>query len=473
MRGTKIIATIGPATATADAADALVSAGIDVARLNCSHGTHADHKTRLENIRAAATKHARAVAVLVDLQGPKIRTGRLKDSGPVTLEAGQKFLIHSMERVGDATGVSTNYAPLPKEAKKGNRILLSDGLIELNVTGGSGSVLETEVVNGGVLKERQGVNLPGMKISAPSLTDKDLEDLAFGMENDVDYVAISFVRDAGNVRRIKGLIEKAGRDTPVIAKLEKPESLDVLESILDAADGVMVARGDLGVELSPERVPLVQKHIIREANRKGKPVIVATQMLESMITNPRPTRAEASDVANAILDGTDVVMLSGETAVGDHPLEAVRTMVKIANEVEGQGETSGDRRIAWPGPHVSAVPDAIGAAIAAIVKALPDVSAIWVYTQSGTTARLISGHRPGVPIIGFTPSERMYRRMAMYRGVMPVLTGPAENAAQFNDIVFPLMLDRGLAKKGDTVVITGSHPFHEVAPTNFLKIQRI
>jgi pyruvate kinase len=473
MRHTKIIATLGPATSTSESIESLIVAGVNVVRLNFSHGTHADHRKAIRMTRTAADKSGLPVAVLVDLQGPKIRTGSLAGGKSVTLTTGQEFLIYADDVVGDKKGVCTSYPLLPKEAGKGDRILLSDGLIELRVKGKKGGSLVTEVLNGGVLKERQGVNLPGVDISAPALTDKDLDDLQFALENDVDFVAISFVREAGNVRRVKTVISASGKDTPVIAKIEKPEAIEFLDKILDAADGIMVARGDLGVEVSPERLPLIQKHLIRVANLRGKPVITATQMLESMITNPRPTRAEASDVANAILDGTDVVMLSGETAVGRYPLEAVKTMARIAEEVDGESRLSADRRVPWPGPEVSSVPEAIGAAAAAIVKALPDISAVWVYTQSGTTARLISEHRPGVPIVGFTPSERMFRRMALYSGVMPILTGPASNAAEFNEIVFPLMRDRGLVKDGDTVIITGSHPFNEVAPTNFVKIQKV
>ena len=334
-RSTKIVATLGPATSSPDAIDALVAAGIDVARVNFSHGDYGDHKRVIETLRQTAARHDRAVAILQDLQGPKIRTGALCD-GPVELEKGASFVIGIEELPGDATRVCTGYAALPYDVEIGSRILLCDGLIELVVRGvdtGLGEVT-TEVIHGGRLAERQGINLPGVDLSISGVTEKDERDLAFGLELDVDYVAISFVRRVSDIQRVQSLIEAAGKQTPVIAKIEKPEALDELDGIIEAADGLMVARGDLGVELSPEKVPLAQKRIIEAANRAAKPVITATQMLESMIHSARPTRAEASDVANAILDGTDAVMLSGETSVGRYPLEAVAMMDKIAREVE-------------------------------------------------------------------------------------------------------------------------------------------
>ncbi len=473
-RATKIVATLGPATSGPERVAALIAAGVDVVRLNFSHGSYDDHRERIALVRRAAADLRAPVAILQDLQGPKIRTGSLVDEKPVELAAGRTFRIAVDEYAGDSRGVSTTHAALPHDVNVGDRILLSDGHIELRVVDKSKAEVITEVVRGGILKERQGINLPGLKVSAPGITEKDIEDLRFGLSHDVDYVALSFVRAPEDVQRVRGLIADAGRDTPVIAKIERPEALDAIAEILDEAQGIMVARGDLGVELSPEKVPLVQKQLIELANARGKPVITATQMLESMIESPRPTRAEVSDVANAILDGSDAVMLSGETAVGRHPIEAVETMVRIAEEI--QAHKRNERRGTGTNgslPAVSTSPEAIGAAVDAIVKTLPEVDAVWVLTQSGNSARLISLHRPEVPIVAFTPNQPVYRRMALLWGVTPVKTAMATAKQELEREVQALALAQGLAQPGDTVVITGSHPFHRAAPTNFLKIQRV
>ena len=334
MSRTKIVATLGPASETRESIARLIDAGMDVARMNFSHGTYEDHAKRIAMVRDAAAAAGRAVAVLQDLQGPKIRTGLLAGGRPVQLVAGATFSITTKEVLGDDARISTTYEALPRDIRPGDRILLSDGAISLRAIRASETEVTTEVVDGGSLSERQGINLPGIDISIRGVTKKDRADLRFGLQQDVDIVAISFVRTADDVRLVKRHIAEAGADTPVIAKLEKPEAIDVLEEIIDAADGVMVARGDLGVEMAPEKVPLAQKRIIKAANQRAKPVITATQMLESMVRSPRPTRAEASDVANAILDGSDAVMLSGETAVGHYPVEAIATMVRIAEEMQ-------------------------------------------------------------------------------------------------------------------------------------------
>jgi pyruvate kinase len=472
-RSTKIVATLGPATSSSERIAALIESGMDVARLNFSHGTHEEHAERIAGVRRAARDAGRAVAILQDLQGPKIRTGPLKGGGPLRLEAGREFRILAGDEEGDETSVSTTYEDLPKDVAEGARILISDGLIELEVTRTHRKEIETRVVRGGELKERQGIHVPGVSLGPPTLDQKDVGDLDFGLEHGVDYVGISFVRRADDVRALKKYIARREESTPVIAKIEKPEALENLGAILDEADGVMVARGDLGVELSPGGVPLAQKRIIHEANLRAKPVITATQMLESMIENPRPTRAEASDVANAILDGSDAVMLSGETAVGKFPVEALRTMVQIAEEVEGSLSSPAPGGPDWSRERVASSPQAIAAAVAAIVQTLENVSAVWVFTQSGNTARLVSHHRPRVPIVGFSPNEAVCRRMGLLRGVVPVLTAVARNAREFEEQVHPLALERGLAKTGDTVVITGSHPFDRAAPTNFLKIETV
>lgn len=474
MRRTKIVATLGPATSSPDAIAALVRAGVDVARVNFSHGTHEEHAELFARVREAADAAGRAVAILQDLMGPKIRTGDLRGDGPVELARGDSFTLAVDEFEGDATRVSTTYAALPSDVRPGDRILLSDGLIELRVEGRSATEVRTTVVHGGTLKERQGIHLPGVAVSAPGVTEKDLRDLEFGLSRDVDFVALSFVRSAADVRRLKEVIAARGRDTPVIAKLETPDSIEALDEVLDEAFGVMVARGDLGVELSPERVPLVQKRVIEAANERARPVITATEMLESMIGNPRPTRAEASDVANAILDGSDAVMLSGETAVGAYPVPAVETMVRVAEQVDRSERHRLRHAIRLADvDEVSSSPEAIGVAVAAIARMLPDVAAIWVLTQSGTSARLVSQHRPRVPIVAFTPSERVYRRLALVWGVTPILTPAARDEAEALRDLEPLARARGLAPEGGRVILTGSHPFQAAAPTNFLKIQRL
>src|SRR5436309_6911703 len=334
FRHSKIVCTIGPVTCSPRMIDRLFAAGMDVARLNFSHGTHEEHAQHFALIRAASGKHEKPIAILADLQGPKIRTGALAGGGPVMLRAGQRFTITTAKVLGDSTQVSTTFTALPSEVHRGDRVLLSDGLIELRVEQVRDRQVICEVVNGGALGQHKGINLPGLKLRVPALTPKDRADLAFALKHGANYIAVSFVRRPEDVLLAKQLIRRAGKDTPVIAKLEKPEAIEKLDAILRATDGVMVARGDLGVEMSPERVPVVQKTIIKRAREFRKPVITATQMLESMTENPRPTRAEASDVANAIFDGSDAVMLSAETASGKYPVEAVDMMARIIEEAE-------------------------------------------------------------------------------------------------------------------------------------------
>src|SRR5713226_8887610 len=334
FRHSKIVCTIGPASRSPRTIDRLLRAGMDVARLNFSHGSHANHAESIAMLRTAATHIHKPIAILADLQGPKIRTGPLAGAMPVLLRTGQKFVITTARVLGDSTRVSTVFRPLPREVHRGDRILLSDGLIELRVERVRGGEVVCTVVNGGALGEHKGINLPGVKLRVPAMTPKDREDLVFALKQGADYIAVSFVRRPEDVLLAKQLIRRAGKDTPVIAKLEKPEAIENLDGILRAADGVMVARGDLGVEMSPERVPVVQKTVIARAREFRRPVITATQMLESMTENPRPTRAETSDVANAIFDGSDAVMLSAETASGKYPVEAVGMMARIIEEAE-------------------------------------------------------------------------------------------------------------------------------------------
>ena len=468
MRRTKIVATLGPASDSSEMIEALIEAGVNVFRLNFSHGSHDEHARRIARIRAASARLDRAIGLLQDLQGPKIRTGTFTEVDSVKLVEGATFTITNRPVPGDKTIVSTIYEALPRDVKPGDRILLSDGLLELRVESTTETDVVCTVIQGGELRERQGINLPGVNVSAPSLTEKDIEDLEFGLAQDVDFIALSFVRRAADVKALRERITAAGKDIQIIAKIEKPEAVQNLEEILDVVDGVMVARGDLGVEMPLEQVPLIQKRIIEQANRRSLPVITATQMLESMISNPRPTRAEASDVANAILDGTHAVMLSGETARGDFPVETVRTMARIAETAEEEGaQYVRLQRAGWQFSEADTELRSVGAAVAAMVEAMR-TDAVWVFTESGNTARMIAYFRPRVPIIALTPSEKMYRRLSLVWGVLPIFVGSSEyeNFAH----VFPLLEARGLVNRGDRVVVTGGHPFGQGLATNFIKV---
>jgi pyruvate kinase len=473
MRRTKIVATIGPSSSSPETIGELIAAGMDVARLNFSHGTHDEHAQRIGVLRDAARQADHPLAILQDLQGPKIRTGKLEGGQPVQLHDGDRFVITTHEVPGTAKQVSTTYAELPRDVEPGDRILLSDGLIELRVIGETDDEVQTEVIHGGELRERQGINLPGVKVSAPSLTEKDIADLEFGLAQGVDYIAISFVRRAADLHDVKARIKAVGKSTPVVAKIEKPEALEDLAAILEISDAIMVARGDLGVEMPPEQVPLIQKQLIEAANEAGVPVITATQMLESMIHNPRPTRAEASDVANAIIDGTDAVMLSGETANGLFPVESVQMMAKIAEVAEASGR-HGDHITMPRLPAVAprSVSEAISAAACAIVNVLP-VRAIVAFTVSGSTARLVAHLRPLAPILAFTPSEAVYRQLNLVWGVTPVMCEYVDRLDSLDERVNELLIARGFAQPGDTVVVTGGHPISARGATNFVKVLQI
>jgi pyruvate kinase len=454
-RRAKIICTIGPACHSEAAMRDLLRLGMDVARLNFSHGSHEDHARSIERLRHAATLEGRTVCILQDLQGPKIRTGRLERHEPVELKSGSQVTISPGTAAGTAERISTTFPELAREVQAGTRILLSDGLIELRVRAVRGTDVICDVLNGGVLGEHKGINLPGIALSIPALTGKDRKDLEFGLKHGVDAVAISFVRSAADVRTVKQIVARHGSDVPVIAKLEKPQAIDQLEEILEAADGVMVARGDLGVELAPEKVPVIQKHVIRRAGGWRKPVITATQMLESMIENPRPTRAEASDVANAVFDGTDAVMLSAETASGRYPREAVAMMARIVVEAESnmseymQARRRRDRR-------ALSVAEAICESIAHAAEDLP-MGAIAVFTETGNTARMISKYRPQVPIYAFTHQWPVVQRANLYWGVHPVRCPQAKSAEQMVKMAEQELLRRGQLKPGDVLgVVAGT-----------------
>ncbi|HLX76019.1 MAG TPA: pyruvate kinase [Terriglobales bacterium] len=469
-RRAKIICTLGPSSNSEAMIRELLGAGMDVARLNFSHGTHEEHARVIERVRRAAEKEGRTVCILQDLQGPKMRTGRLKYRTPVALKTGSRVTITPRDVPGTTSVISTTFQDLAREVNTGSRILLSDGLIELRVKAIRNEDVECEVVNGGLLAEHQGINLPGAVLSVPSLTQKDYKDLEFGLEHGVDIVAVSFVRCAEDVRRVKRLIGERKSDVPVIAKLEKPQAIEDLDNILEAADGVMVARGDLGVEMPPETVPIIQKNAIRRASDFRKPVITATQMLESMIENPRPTRAEASDVANAVFDGTDAVMLSGETASGRYPREAVTIMARIVVEAETHLRDSEPPRRRREHRASFSIAETICESIA---HAAQDVKmrAIAVFTDTGNTARLISKHRPRVPVFAFTPFPEVGNRLNLLWGVQPVvLPQAARSSEEMVQGAERQLLQLGKVAPGDVVgVVAGTQ--QTSGSTNFIRLQ--
>jgi len=467
-RHSKIVCTIGPATRSPHMIRKLLLAGMDVARLNFSHGTHAEHAQSIAMLREAAAVFQKPIAILVDLQGPKIRTGALAGGGTVTLRAGQPFVITTAKILGDSTRVSTIFRPLPREVKAGDRVLLCDGLIELRVKRIRQQEVICQVVNGGVLGEHKGINLPGVKLRVPALTLKDRKDLRFALAHGADYIAVSFVRRPEDVLLAKSLIRRAKKDTPVIAKLEKPEAIENLEAILLASAGVMVARGDLGVEMSPERVPVVQKNIIARAREFRRPVITATQMLESMTENPRPTRAEASDVANAIFDGSDAVMLSAETATGKYPVEAVQMMARIIEEAEASIHE-------YPRPVTQErlkVPETVAELVCHASLEL-HMKLIAVFTHSGFTARLISRYRPLVPIVAFTPEANTRRRMALFWGVTSRQIPDIKKIDGLAAIAEKRLLEERLVRKGDVIGIVAGTPMGIRGTTNFMKFHVI
>jgi pyruvate kinase len=465
-RRAKIVCTLGPACNSEAAIRELMRAGMDVARLNFSHGTHEEHARVIERVRRAAAGEGRTTCILQDLQGPKLRTGRLKYRTPVAIKSGARLTLTPRDVPGAASIISTSFTGLAREVAPGARILLSDGLIELRVKAVRGDDVECEVVNGGMLAEHQGINLPGAVLSVPSLTDKDQKDLEFGLKHGVDMVAVSFVRSAEDVRRVKRLIGERKSDVPVIAKLEKPQALDDLDGILHCADGVMVARGDLGVEVAPEKVPLLQKRIIRRAAELRVPVITATQMLESMIENPRPTRAEASDVANAILDGSDAVMLSGETASGKYPKEAVAMMARIVLEAERLAPDPTQQRRS-DRPRLS-IAETVCESIAHAAADL-DMRAIAVFTETGNTARLISKYRPRTPIYAFTDLPEVCQRMNLFWGVRPVLWQAMRSVEDMVHGAERELLRLGKVDAGDIMgVVAGTQ--QTSGSTNFMRL---
>jgi pyruvate kinase len=462
---TKIIATIGPASSSPTIIAQLIRAGMDAARLNFSHGDWDDHTRRIGLIRREAEKAGKQIAIIQDLQGPKLRVGMIKDDA-VTLKRGDEISLTTRKVLGTSNIISLNYPRLTKDLKPGDRVLLDDGRLEFKITRRSADGFRCRVITGGVLRSHKGVNLPGAKLSLPSLSRKDKEDLRFGIARGVDYIALSFVRKASDIRATRRFLKAHRADIPIIAKIEKPEALQNLDEIIEVADGIMVARGDLGVEMSPEQVPLLQKRIIEACNRAEKPVITATQMLESMIENPQPTRAEASDVANAILDGTDCVMLSGETAMGKYAVKSVEVMTRIAI----QAETSvlpRESNCDLSGADESVAHAACRAAFEQKARA------IVTFTQSGSTALRVSKHRPAVDIIAPTPFDLVARKISLYWGVTPIILKTKRTTDHMIASVERSMLYLKLLKLRDLIVITAGVPIGVAGSTNMMKIHRV
>lgn len=470
-RKAKIVCTIGPSSASREVISSLIKNGMDVARLNFSHGDHKAHRRVTELIREGSRRYSRPVAILQDLQGIKIRVGTI-ENGAVELKKGKKLLLLPGEGLGNKEKIYVSYPALLRDAKKGDRILLDDGLIQLSVLGRKRDGLLTKVVEGGVLRERKGVNLPGVKLSVPPFTEKDERDLFFGITMSLDYVALSFVREALDIRRVRKWLKDRGQQIPLIAKIEKPEALSNIEEILSEVDGIMVARGDLGVEVPPEEVPLIQKRLIDEANKRDKIVITATQMLESMTEHLRPTRAETTDVANAVLDGTDALMLSAETAIGKYPVDALKMMDRIITYTERQNLEANSSHLTI---HESRITNFAEATADASCRAAEDIGAkvIVAFTQSGFTARLLSKFRPRVPIIAYTPHEKIRNRMCLYWGVTPrIMRLPSTTDEMIREIERSL-IEKGITKKGDGIVIISCSPLPAHGKTNFMKLHRI
>ena len=468
LNKTKIVATVGPSSNTKEVLKKMILSGMNVARLNLSHGRYSEHTRAVNLIRSLSREVNRSVGIILDLQGPKIRTGLLLGDNPVELKKDKIIAITSRQVLGTSTMVSTTYKDISKDVTVGDKILMDDGLMGLSVLSKTEDTVTCKIINGGILKEHKGINLPGVNVSAPSLTDKDIKDLNFGIKLGVDYFALSFVRRAKDLEEIKLIIKKQGADIPVIAKIEKPEAVENLDEILEIADGVMVARGDLGVELNPEQVPGIQKQIIHKAISRNKIVITATQMLETMINNPVPTRAEASDVANAVYDGTDAVMLSGETASGKYPVETVQMMTKIITESEKTPFMKYNLK------HEKDPNDLITHAVAqSSVYLLHEIDAatILAFSVSGKTSKLISKQRPEKSIFSCSPSEKVYNRMSLVWGVVPLLIPEIYDTKRIIEAGENIIIGKKYIKKGDLIVIVTGLAL-KTGSTNIIKLHR-
>ena len=469
MRKTKIICTLGPAVDSEDMIRTLIRSGMDAARFNFSHGSHPEHLERLSLLKAVRDAMGRPVATILDTKGPEIRI-RNFDTKSISLEAGDTFTLTTREEVGDQTHVSVSYPKLHQEVAPGQEILIDDGLVAIRVDEIRGEDIVCTVENGGTLSANKSINIPGVHIHLPALTEKDVADIRFGVENDFDFIAASFVRQASDVEAVRQVLQDCGGESvKIIAKIENQEGVDNIDEILAAADGIMVARGDLGVEIPAHEVPVLQKRMIKAAVRAGKHVITATQMLDSMIRNPRPTRAEVSDVANAVFDGTSCVMLSGETASGKYPVEALETMVDIAMAAEGAIDYW-KRFRNTPFDHTTSITDAISHTSCLTAMDL-EASAIITPTQSGYTARMISRFRPGCVVAALTTEERVRRQLAISWGVMPYLTGNVDSTDRLFSMCVDSARKEGVVEPGDTVVITAGVPIGKSGSTNLIKAQ--
>jgi len=471
MRKTKIVCTIGPASESLEKLTSLMEAGMNVCRLNFSHGSHEEHAARIKTIREASEKTGKKVAILLDTKGPEIRTNDM-ENGAVELKTGSHIIISTTEVLGTAEKFSITYAELINDVEIGSRILLDDGLVGLEVTklDKENGEIHTVILNDGILKNKKGVNVPGVSVNLPGITEKDRQDILFGIEQNVDFVAASFVRRASDVLEIRELLDNnGGKHINIIPKIENQEGVDNIDDILEVSEGLMVARGDLGVEIPAEEVPLVQKQLIKKCNALGKPVITATQMLDSMQRNPRPTRAEASDVANAIFDGTDAIMLSGETAAGSYPVEAVQTMHNIASRTESAlNHKEFISKRSKDSEHT--ITDAIGQSVAYTTLNL-SANAIITPTESGYTARMISKYRPQAPVVAIASDERVARRLALVWGVTALVGPKTTSTDEMLDNAVQQSINSGIVNYGDTVVITAGVPVSEVGTTNMMKIQ--
>lgn len=468
MRRTKIVCTIGPGSDDEETLSQLIDSGMNVARMNFSHGNHKEHRERIERVRELADQKGKPVAILLDTKGPEVRTGKLKNDEEVMLETGDKFIITTEEIEGDNQRVSVSYQDLPEDVDVGGTILIDDGLIELEIDNISDTEVECTVLNGGKLGSRKGVNLPGVSVNLPAVTEKDIADIRFGIEIDVDFIAASFIRKATDVLEIKRILEEENADIKIISKVENQESVENIDEIIEVSSGIMVARGDLGVEIPAEQVPAAQKMMINKCNEEGKPVITATQMLDSMIRNPRPTRAEASDVANAILDGTDATMLSGETAAGEYPVKAVKTMAKIAQEIEESDQyvkQMTQKNVVPP----RTVTDSISYSTCETAYDL-GASAIITSTSSGHTARMVSKYRPYSPVIAATPNPKVCKQLALSWGVKPILVEDTASTDDMLEVSVNGALEAGYIDRGDLIVLTAGTPVGVSGTTNLLKV---
>jgi pyruvate kinase len=469
MRNTKIVATLGPGSDSVDVLRKMFDAGVDVFRLNASHGTQEDHKRRIERVRQLSAETRINVGILVDLQGPKIRLGTFQGGGTV-LKDGSPFTITTQPVEGTSEIACTNYTDFARDVKAGDRVLLADGALQLEVISSDGIAAKCRIIHGGPISDRKGINLPGVRISTPSLSKKDIADVHFAVEQGVDFIALSFVRTAKDVLRLRHLLDELDATQPIVAKIEKPEALQNLDTIIEEADGIMVARGDLGVEMALERVPAIQKSIIARTRDLGKFVITATQMLESMIENPLPTRAEVSDIANAIYDGTSAVMLSGETSIGKYPIEAVKLMAGIATETELAVKKEGFREVRL---RVDPTTPQILADAAFHVARSAEVSALAVGTFTGATAKLLSRYRPPVPIYAFTAGERVARQLSIIYGVDAIVAPLCESTDKMLFEMEKALVTTGRVKPGDNVIFLAGQPVNQPGTTNILNLHRV